>query len=91
MKTYGATPQASATLKPLVSVTVPTYNSEEVIGGCLSLVRAQSYPNIETIVIDSFSTDRTREIAASYGAIVITYEGRLLGARCHGLLCSLGE
>jgi glycosyltransferase involved in cell wall biosynthesis len=66
-------------------------NSEEVISGCLASVRGQSYPHIETIIIDSYSSDRTREIAASYGATVITYEGRLLGARREGILHSHGE
>jgi len=93
MKTDEAisTIKAEATAKTLVSVTVPTYNSEEVITSCLASVKTQSYPNIETLVIDSFSTDRTREIAANYGATVITYPGRLLGARYQGLLHSHGE
>lgn len=77
--------------KPLVSVTVPTLNSESVIAGCLASVKGQSYPNIETIIVDSLSTDRTREIAASNGVIVITYEGRLLGARYQGVLQSKGQ
>jgi len=76
---------------PLVSITIPTMNSEGVIAGCLASVKAQSYLNIEAIVIDSFSTDQTREIATSHGAVVITYEGRLLGARQQGLLHSHGE
>ena len=54
-------------------------------------MKAQSYTNIETIVVDSFSTDQTRDIAESHGATVITYEGRLLGARHQGLLNSHGE
>ena len=91
MKNHGVVPEASATLRPLVSVTVPTYNSQEVIGECLASVKAQSYSNIETIVIDSLSSDRTREIATSHGANVIAYEGRLLGARYQGLLRSHGE
>ena len=76
---------------PLVSITIPTMNSEPVIGECLASVRAQSYSNIEIIVIDSLSTDRTRDIAASHGAAVIEYQGRLLGARHEGLIHSRGE
>ena len=76
---------------PVVSITIPTMNSEQVIGECLASVAAQSYSNIETIVIDSLSTDRTREIAASQGATVIEYQGRLLGARHQGLIHSRGE
>lgn len=76
---------------PLVSVTIPALNSASVIGECLASVKSQSYPNIETVVIDSRSTDRTSEIAASYGANVIEYDGRLLGARQQGLVHSRGE
>lgn len=76
---------------PLVSVTIPTYNSEEVIGECLSSVKAQTYSNIELIVVDSQSEDRTTSIATQYGARVIQYEGRLLGARYQGVLHAAGE
>ena len=84
-------PALEAHNEPLVSITVPTRDSEGVIAGCLASVRAQSYPNIETLIIDSLSSDMTTEIAASHGATVITYEGRLLGARRQGLLHSRGE
>jgi len=77
--------------KPLVSVTIPTRNSEDVIGDCLSSVKEQIYPNIETLVIDSNSTDRTKEIVESFGAKFISYKGRLLGARYEGFLSSQGD
>ena len=77
--------------KPLVSITIPTRNSEEVIGDCLDSVKRQSYPQLEVLVIDSNSTDRTKEIAEEYGAKFITYEGRLLGARYEGLRQSQGD
>jgi glycosyltransferase involved in cell wall biosynthesis len=77
--------------EPLVSITIPTRNSEDVISDCLRSVRNQSYPNVETLVIDSNSTDRTKEIAGGFGAKFITYEGKLLGARYEGLLHSEGD
>jgi len=83
--------KSESTARPLVSITIPTRNSEGVIAGCLASVEAQSYQNLETIVIDSLSTDQTRDIAESHGATVITYEGRLLGARHRGLVASHGE
>jgi len=76
---------------PLVSVTIPTRNSEDVISDCLSSVKNQSYPNIETLIIDSTSTDQTKEIAESFGAKFISYEGKLLGARYEGFLSSQGD
>ena len=77
--------------KPLVSVTIPTRNSGDVISGCLSSVKEQTYPNIETLVIDSKSTDQTKDIVGSFGAKFISYEGKLLGARYEGFLSSQGD
>ncbi len=68
----------------LVSITIPSYNSEKMIPYCLEGVAKQTYPNIETLVIDSHSTDRTRDIAADYQAKVILCEGKLLAARYLG-------
>ncbi len=75
---------------PLVSITIPSYNSEKMIPFCLEGVAKQTYPNIETLVIDSHSTDRTRDIAASYHARVILCEGKLLATRYLGLKESKG-
>jgi len=77
--------------QPLVSITIPTKNSEDVIGDCLASVKNQSYPNIEALVIDSNSIDRTKEIAESFGAKFISYDGKLLGARYEGFLQSQGD
>jgi glycosyltransferase involved in cell wall biosynthesis len=65
---------------PLVSITIPSYNSEKMIPSCLESVSKQTYPNIETLVIDSYSMDRTRDIASSSGAKVILCEVKLLAA-----------
>jgi len=74
----------------LVSITIPSYNSEKVIPFCLEGVAKQTYPNIETLVIDSHSADRTRDIAASYHARVVLCEGKLLATRYLGLKESKG-
>ena len=52
----------------LVSVTIPTYNSEKTLRKTLMSVKNQSYKNIEIIIIDSNSKDKTIEIAKKYGA-----------------------
>jgi len=77
--------------KPLVSITIPSYNSEETILSCMEGVVTQTYPNIETLVIDSHSTDRTRDIATDYGAKVIQCDGKLLAARYLGVKEAKGE
>jgi glycosyltransferase involved in cell wall biosynthesis len=42
---------------PLVSVVVPTYNSERFVESCLRSIRQQTYPNVEIIVVDGHSAD----------------------------------
>lgn len=56
---------------PLVSVIVPTKNIERTLESCLRSIRAQSLTDIELVVVDNFSTDRTWEIAQSFADIAI--------------------
>jgi hypothetical protein len=49
----------------LVSVIIITFNSEEHIKGCLESILNQAYENLEVIVVDNASKDRTVEIAQS--------------------------
>lgn len=55
---------------PLVSVIIPTKNSEATIEKCLESIKNQTYSNIEIIIVDNYSSDNTREIAQKYGARV---------------------
>lgn len=48
--------------EPLVSVLIPARNEEHNIGNILSDLQKQSYQNIEVIVFNDQSTDRTKEI-----------------------------
>jgi chlorobactene glucosyltransferase len=47
---------------PLVSVFVPARNEERNIEGCLRSLLIQDYPNLEIIVLDDESSDKTKEI-----------------------------
>ncbi len=47
---------------PLISIITATYNCEEYIDYCLKSVANQKYTNIEHIVVDGLSTDKTLEI-----------------------------
>lgn len=51
---------------PLVSVIVTTRNEEAVLGDLLRSILDQDYTNVEAIVIDNGSSDRTKEVAALY-------------------------
>ena len=44
---------------PLVTVIIPTFNRRRWISICLDSVKAQTYPHIETLVVDDGSTDGT--------------------------------
>src|ERR687891_2581100 len=78
-------------LKPLVSIIIPTRNSSKTIEECLSTIKKQSYQNIETIIIDSKSTDDTTEIATARGCKVISTDWKLLGARYLGCKAAAGD
>jgi len=78
-------------MNELVSVTIPTYNSEKTLGKCLDLVKQQTYKNIEIIIIDSYSKDKTLEIAKKFKARTIMCKGKLLEARIAGAKASKGK
>lgn len=51
---------------PLVSVLIPAYNAERYLAEALESVLAQTWPNIEVIVVDDGSKDATLEVARRY-------------------------
>jgi|GEM_PF-1980214 len=54
------------TTHPLVTIGVPTYNSEMYLKSALDSIAAQSYKNFEVIISDNGSTDNTYEIVKAY-------------------------
>jgi glycosyltransferase involved in cell wall biosynthesis len=52
---------------PLVSVIIPTYNRGWIVRDAIDSVLGQTYADVELIVVDDGSTDRTPEILDSYG------------------------
>ena len=50
----------------MISVIVPIYNVEAYLPKCLESLAAQTFPDVEFILIDDGSTDRSAEIAAAY-------------------------
>jgi glycosyltransferase involved in cell wall biosynthesis len=60
------------TSAPLVSIVVPTRNSDWTLAACLRSARAQTHSPIELIVVDNNSTDGTHEIAAELADRVLS-------------------
>ena len=75
---------------PLVSINIATYNSEKTFVKCLDSVKRQTYNNIEIVVMDSYSKDKTLDIAKSYGAKIV-FAPTLATARKAGSDASPGD
>ncbi|MDL1969868.1 MAG: glycosyltransferase [Candidatus Desulfofervidaceae bacterium] len=54
----------------LVSIVVTTKNEEKHIENCLKSIKLQTYPDIEIIVVDNNSIDKTKKIAKKYTNLV---------------------
>ena len=63
--------KSSSPGQPLVSIIIPTKNSETTIRACLESIYAQTYQSFEIIVVDNFSIDSTVRIAKEYTDTVL--------------------
>ena len=61
-----ATCRSAALRAPLVSIMIPTYNRPRYFRETLESARAQTYPNIEIIVCDNSTDERTAELMQAY-------------------------
>ncbi len=52
--------------EPLVSIVVPAFNAESTINRCLDSLLGQTYKNIEVLVVNDGSKDKTLEIVRNY-------------------------
>ena len=60
-----------------VSIIIPAYNEEDVIGGLIHRLGESSYPIHEIIVVDDGSIDSTYEVARNMNVIALRNEKRL--------------
>lgn len=83
--------------QPLVSVIIASYNHAPYIEASINSVLAQTYPNIELLVVDDGSADGSaqllRELSARHGFELVVQENKGLSrtlnesvARCNGSL-----
>ena len=51
---------------PLISIIIPTFNREHLIGEALDSIRSQTYTNWECLVVDDGSVDNTKSLIDAY-------------------------
>jgi glycosyltransferase involved in cell wall biosynthesis len=79
---------------PLVSVIMPAYNAARFIGAAIESVLAQTYRNLELIVVDDGSTDATATVVTEFGnrvRYIYQDNARQAAARNVGLRYARGE
>lgn len=82
---------------PLISVIVPIYNVGEYVSKCIDSIIRQTYRNIEIILVDDGSTDKSGEICDLYSKkdkrIVVIHKknGGLSDARNAGIDVAKGQ
>ena len=60
--------KSSLSAFPLISVIIPVYNGEKYLAAAIESVFAQTYSQIELLLVDDGSQDATEQIAREYGA-----------------------
>lgn len=84
-------------MKNLISVIIPIYNISPYLDRCISSVVAQSYRNLQVILVDDGSTDGSSEICDQYAKqderiqVIHKPNGGLVSARKAGLRVAIGE
>ena len=61
-------------MKPSCSIVIRAFNEEKHIARLLDGIRHQSIQNVQVILVDSGSSDRTIEIATEYGVQIVNIQ-----------------
>ena len=84
-------------MKPLISVIIPVYNTEKHLERCLDSIVGQTYKNLQIILINDGSADKSGEICDRYAEkddrIVCLHKenGGVSSARNEGLRLARGD
>ena len=81
-------------MSPRVSVVTPAFDAAQTIGATVASVLGQTYRDLELVVVDDGSTDRTAAIAEAHGepVRVVRQENRgVAAARNRGIEAAAGE
>ena len=73
-------------MNPLVSLVVTTKNEEMNIENCLRSLAEQTYSNTEIIVIDNYSTDKTKNLSFRFTSLVFDKGPERSAQRNEGML-----
>ena len=76
--------------RKLVSIIITTKNEAGVIENLFVSIQKQSFRHIETVLVDNYSTDRTREIARKYTKRIYTKGPERSSQRNFGALKARG-
>jgi glycosyltransferase involved in cell wall biosynthesis len=81
-------------MSPRVSVVMPAYQAEQTVGGAIESVLAQTYRDLELVLVDDGSTDATADIAGAHRGpinIVAQRNAGVAAARNRGIAEAEGE
>lgn len=84
-------------MEELISIIVPVYNAEKYLGRCIKSLVMQTYANIEIILVNDGSSDKSKQLCEAYASkyeniVLLDKEnGGAASARNKGIDIAKGE